>query len=1026
MNSIDLPESLVAQLRAYERRLRKMETLAAVAGGVVGLFATFLILFVSDRFIDTPRWARTILALTGGALAAWFAHGWAHHWLWKRRGPRQLAKLLQRHFKTLGDRLQGVIELTENNQLPANISPSLLRAAIRQVAEESGRFDFTEAVPVRPARRWALAALILAALTAAPFVFVPKAAFNALVRFAAPWANVERYTFASLADLPKELVVAHGEPFEIACGLRPDSAWKPDEATARLDQQETQRAKFQDGRAVFRLNGQTQNGILALRVGDATRDIAIRPLHRPEMKQLTAQVELPAYLGYPASTVAIQGSTAEFLEGSTVRFTGKTSRGLKEAALQPRLNPAPEKDSLTLLFGDLLLKKPDNGTRLAEVLGESFVTPATPVTELGKEASFHWADTHGLTPTQPYTLKIATTQDAEPRVELQGLEQETAILPHEVLKLNLASTDDYGLKEAWFGWSVRTLGEKKQDLGQGEAARIAGAHTKKELVAVTEFSPLWHNIPEDSIVELAAYAVDYAPQRKPAESWKHTIYVLSPAKHAERVRERMDQVLKQLDERIRDEERQLEETVAISRDKEKLGTERTGENIKKVEAGERNNSEMLQKLTEEMRSVMKDALRNKEVPESTVAEWKQLTEQLDEKANPPMQEASQSLQQAGQQPENREQQLAKAQEQQQEALDEMRKAAKQMNTANQNLYARNFYNRLRAAAAAEYKVSDGLKTLAKNTVGLKPEEIAEEQKQDFNRVAVKQDETTKDVDTIVNDMTGFLKRVPNEKYESVHREMQEKKVVAELTELAGFVRANLGLKSVGRAKRWGEQLDAWAAMLQSESNSQGNGGGEMDPDLMELVVAMVRAAQAQDNIREQTLLLDGRKEANPQHADDVKNLAMQQYKLRDSVEELREKTKFDDVKPLLDGVERLMDEVAAQLRGAKTNGEVVTTQSTIIELLVPPGQKGDQSNSMAKMQPMLQQMLAQTSRSGGGNNSKSASSLEGELAEGAAGKERTNARQVEKAGGAGNAGEWPEEFRDEIQAYFQQIEAEAK
>ena len=155
MNSITLPDSLVTHLRGYETRLRRLETLAAVAGGIVGLFATFVLLFVLDRFVDTPRWARAILTLSGGALVAWFAQGWAAHWLWNRRGPAELAKLLQRHFKSLGDRLQGVIELTETRSLAANVSPALMRAAIRQVAEESGRFDFANAVPVRPARRWA-------------------------------------------------------------------------------------------------------------------------------------------------------------------------------------------------------------------------------------------------------------------------------------------------------------------------------------------------------------------------------------------------------------------------------------------------------------------------------------------------------------------------------------------------------------------------------------------------------------------------------------------------------------------------------------------------------------------------------------------------------------------------------------------------------------------------------------------------------------------------------------------------------
>ena len=44
-------------------------------------------------------------------------------------------------------------------------------------------------------------------------------------------------------------------------------------------------------------------------------------------------------------------------------------------------------------------------------------------------------------------------------------------------------------------------------------------------------------------------------------------------------------------------------------------------------------------------------------------------------------------------------------------------------------------------------------------------------------------------------------------------------VVPELGELASFVRANLGLKSVGRAKVWGDQLNAWAEMLPRPQNS---------------------------------------------------------------------------------------------------------------------------------------------------------------------------------------------------------------
>ncbi len=1021
MNAFTLPDSLVSQLRAYEGRLRSMETLATVAGAVVGLCATFVLLFVFDRFVDTPRWARAVLTLSSGALAARLAQAWAAHWLWNRRGPAQLAKLLQRHFKTLGDRLQGVIELTETKDLPPNISPALLRAAIRQVAEESDRFDFADAVPVRPARRWALAAGVLAALAAAPFVLAPQAATNALARWLQPWAQIDRYTFASLESLPNELVVPHGEAFEIACGIKADSVWKPDTATAWLNRNEPQQAKLDGGRAVFQLAGQMQNGTLTIRVGDATRDVAIRPLHRPEMKELAARVELPAYLGYPAATQPIQGSSVEFLEGSRVSFAGKTSRALREAAM-----------------------KASGAEPAATVQGGTFVTPSKAVAEIGAETSFRWADTHGLTPAQPYMLKVSTTKDADPRVELQGIEQEIAILPNEVLKLTVASSDDFGLKEAWLGWTVRTLGDKKTTAGKkGEAARTAGAQTQKDLVSETQFSPALAKIPEDSVIELAAYAQDYFPDRKPVESWRHTVYVLSPAKHAERIRERMDRVLKQLDERIRDEERQMEETRAIAENKPELGLEKTGENVKRVEAGERANEAGLQKMTGEMKDVLKDALRNKEVPEGTVADWKQLTEQLEQQANPPMQQAAESLQQAAQQAAQREPQLTKAQQQQQQALDAMRDAAKKMNTTNENLYARNFYNRMRAAAAAEHKISEGLKGLARETAGLTPEEIAPPKLREFTATADRQTANTKDVDRIANDMADFVKRVPNEKYQAVQKEMLEKKVVAELTELAGFVRQNLGLKSVGRARQWGVQLDEWASMLQSECKSQG-GGGEMDPEIMEFMISMVRAAVAQDGVREQTQMVEEKKADAARHVEDARKLAAQQDEVRGQLGALLKKilfdglqpsltdplaavqpapSKFADFQPVIEKTLELAGEVAADLRRPKTDAEVLATQGAIIELLVPPDKKGGKGNP--KMQQMMQQMMAQAtqSKSGGGNSGRFDNSFIGDVAQGAAVTDTTGARRVEKAGGAASAGEWPEEFRDQLQAYFQQLEA---
>jgi hypothetical protein len=73
-------------------------------------------------------------------------------------------------------------------------------------------------------------------------------------------------------------------------------------------------------------------------------------------------------------------------------------------------------------------------------------------------------------------------------------------------------------------------------------------------------------------------------------------------------------------------------------------------------------------------------------------------------------------------------------------------------------------------------------------------------------------------------------------------------------------------------------------------------------------------------------------------------------------------------------------------------------------------------------------MMAQATKGkkAGGNNNEFDNSFIGDTANGAVAKDTTGTRRVEKAGGATNAGEWPEEFRDQLQAYFQQLEAGKK
>jgi hypothetical protein len=251
------------------------------------------LLFVSDRFWETPAWLRfgltTVGVLGAGVCALW----WTARWRW-REDTRSLARLVQRQFPKLGDRLLGIIELSDTEHLPPNVSQGLVRAAMAQVAAEAEKLDFTAAVPTRGLRRWTPGVLAAAGLAVAALVAAPSAARNAWARWLRPSSYVERFTFTRLEKMEAKRVVPYGEDFNVEARLRPDSEWKPDRARARVERQTPVTAKADAGRYKFALPGQTKQGALAVSVGDARERTMVEPVFRPDLAALTAEIELPS------------------------------------------------------------------------------------------------------------------------------------------------------------------------------------------------------------------------------------------------------------------------------------------------------------------------------------------------------------------------------------------------------------------------------------------------------------------------------------------------------------------------------------------------------------------------------------------------------------------------------------------------------------------------------------------------------------------------------------------------------------
>ena len=291
-----LPGALRQQFLALEHRLRRLDTVLALCGALAAPLFTLGLLWLSDRLWDTPVSLRVILLAAGLLVSACYFWRWLRRWVWLSPTLPTLSRLVQRRHRRLGDRLLGAVELATGTNLPANMSASLRLAAIRQVAEEAGQFDFPAAADPRPARRHAIALAAIALPLLAVMLAVPAAGWNALQRWARPLAAIDRFTFVEIELAASPLIVPHGEPFEVPAQVRYRAFWQPAQARARYAQQLEFSAQVNGGQVRLSVPGQTQSGQLVVRLGDAQAVIAVEPTHRPALKELRATVQLPEYL----------------------------------------------------------------------------------------------------------------------------------------------------------------------------------------------------------------------------------------------------------------------------------------------------------------------------------------------------------------------------------------------------------------------------------------------------------------------------------------------------------------------------------------------------------------------------------------------------------------------------------------------------------------------------------------------------------------------------------------------------------
>ncbi len=593
-----LPSILETKLAEFRRRVWVVKLAEGALAALCGILLSYLFVFVLDRFIETPGWLRLALLAAGGAtLGIGLPLKW-HRWVWRQRGLEDAARLLRHKFPRLGDQLLGLVELARMDHAAAGRSERLVEAAMAQAAEAVKDRDFRHAVPHARHRQWGWAAAGAVAVIVVAFALVNEAAGNALARWIAPWKKIERFTFAKIQPLPDKLVVPYAESFALPVRLAANTLRSPESSVGHILGQPPVEAKLSDGVYPLSFPPQKSDAPLALALGDVRKSIQVEPRPRPELAELAVRMHLPAYLGYSEQRLEVRGGGIDILKGTEASFEAKASRALAAADIDGQ----PQR-----------------------VEGELIATAYEPVTA-DSERKINWRARDGLTPRDPFLLRVRAVNDEPPKIVARRESLEQVVLDSEVVTFDVSATDDFGVKRVGLDW-VGAADAKGTAL-RGEKISAAGGNETKGVEARATFCATREGVAPQTL-EVRAWAEDYLPGRTRSHSAAFVLHVLNKTDHALWLTEQFGKWLEAAKESY-EREQQLHETNKELRamDPAELDRPENRRRVAQQATGENANAARLDGLTQSGRNLVEQATKNDEFDAKRLESWATMLQSL--------------------------------------------------------------------------------------------------------------------------------------------------------------------------------------------------------------------------------------------------------------------------------------------------------------------------------------------------------------------------------------------------------------
>lgn len=442
-----LPLPIRSALARIDRRLKVARTLRGLGGLAILATAAAAAGMAADFFWPLPNWLRFglwgtwILAVLGPSLA--LCKSLARH-----AEPEALAALAERASPPLGERITGLVGLRGPD---ARGAPGLIAAAASDAAAHAGAVDPAAAVPLKPARRWAVSGMLGVLALAAPALCKPDPFALLAGRFLMPWRAFDRVGPFSVSVWPGDAVVGIGTDLNVQAKVvprfgrlrPPDSAWLEwtEENSGIL--RRLAMGKVDDGG--FRATLPGVAGPLWYRVvaggsGEGeSRRYSVLAVEPPAVVGLDLKIIAPDYMNLPP-VVASDPRRVEAREGSRVRLEVTPSRPVRSVSVEWPVE--------------------SGGPRLveAEVSANGLTASVTLPAEVSGAFSVGLLDRDGIASRPETPSRLSVLADAPPVVTVSGNEGVERTRPDDTLRVGVQATDDLAVASAELHYTVEREG----------------------------------------------------------------------------------------------------------------------------------------------------------------------------------------------------------------------------------------------------------------------------------------------------------------------------------------------------------------------------------------------------------------------------------------------------------------------------------------------------------------------------------------------------------------------------------------